>query len=407
MYKTRYLVMVTPDNHNKFYKQIPVDDNTWIAEYGRIGSTSTKRTYSMSVWDSKYNEKIRKGYEDKSELILESIVKKKGDGIEYKQIENEAIAEIVASLQSMAKRAIAENYTVSSAAVTQAMVDKAQTILLRLVNDTSVSCFNNTLLELFGTIPRKMNEVSKFMAKTKDDFAEIITREQGLLDVMRTQVAQNAPEIDEDVEKKDITILEHLGLVFEECNSEDIAQIQMALGESVNKFNRAWKVTNLATQKRFDDFVKAEKIRKKKLLFHGSRNENWWSILSGGLVLRPTNAVITGKLYGMGIYFAPKAQKSIGYTSLSGSYWAGGHSNVGYMALMEVAYGKPYDVHSFDSRFHGMNYDTLQKLQKGANCLHAHAGANMGGYSSLRNDEIVIYKEEQCTIKYLVEIKNH
>ena len=399
--------MVTPDNHNKFYKQIPVDDNTWIAEYGRIGSTSTKRTYSMSVWDSKYNEKIRKGYEDKSELILESIVKKKGDGIEYKQIENEAIAEIVASLQSMAKRAIAENYTVSSAAVTQAMVDKAQTILLRLVNDTSVSCFNNTLLELFGTIPRKMNEVSKFMAKTKDDFAEIITREQGLLDVMRTQVAQNAPEIDEDVEKKDITILEHLGLVFEECNSEDIAQIQMALGESVNKFNRAWKVTNLATQKRFDDFVKAEKIRKKKLLFHGSRNENWWSILSGGLVLRPTNAVITGKLYGMGIYFAPKAQKSIGYTSLSGSYWAGGHSNVGYMALMEVAYGKPYDVHSFDSRFHGMNYDTLQKLQKGANCLHAHAGANMGGYSSLRNDEIVIYKEEQCTIKYLVEIKNH
>ena len=37
----------------------------------------------------------------------------------------------------------------------------------------------------------------------------------------------------------------------------------------------------------------------------------------------------------------------------------------------------------------------------GANCLHAHAGHGM-----LRNDEIVVYKEEQLTIKYLIEIGN-
>lgn len=407
MEKPRYLVMVTSENNNKFYKQIPVDDRTWIAEYGRIGSTSTKRTYSMSVWDSKYREKLRKGYEDKSDLIEETIVKVKSDGVEYREIENKAIAEIVAQLQAMARTALKENYTVSSASVTQAMVDEAQELLVLLTKDMTVNRFNELLLKLFSTIPRRMTEVSHYLAKTKDDFNKIIKREQDLLDVMRTQVVQSAPVVeDENVEKKDVTILEHLGLVFEECDNEDIAKIQMALGSSVDKFSRAWKVTNLATQKKYDEFVKKEKIRKKKLLFHGSRNENWWSILSTGLVLRPTNAVITGKLYGMGIYFAPKARKSIGYTSLNGSYWAGGHSNTAYMALMEVAYGTPYDVHGYDSRFHGMTYDTLQKLQKGANCLHAHAGANMGGSSSLRNDEIVIYKEEQCTIKYLVEIKN-
>jgi poly [ADP-ribose] polymerase len=108
----------------------------------------------------------------------------------------------------------------------------------------------------------------------------------------------------------------------------------------------------------------------------------------------------------MGIYFAPKAQKSIGYTSLSGSYWAGGRSEVGYMALMEVAYGTPYDVYDYHSKYHSLNYKSLQDFKKGANCLHAHAGASMGGSSSLRNDEIVIYKEAQCTIKYLVEIRN-
>ena len=409
MYKPRYLVMVTPNNNNKFYKQIPVDDKTWVAEYGRIGSTSTKKTYSMSVWDSKYNEKLRKGYEDKSDLIEEIIVKKSHDGVEYKAIEDAAIAEIVDKLQYMAKTALKENYTVSSASVTQAMVDEAQKLLVRLVNETSVSSFNNVLLQLFSTIPRRMTEVSAYMAKKSDDFASIITREQGLLDVMRAQVSQAAAEQvaeDDGTEKSSETILEHLGLVFEECNNEDIAKIQMALGESVHKFRRAWKVTNLATQERFDKFVEEEKIQKTKLLFHGSRNENWWSIISSGLVLRPTNAVITGKLYGMGIYFAPKAQKSIGYTSLSGSYWAGGRSEVGYMALMEVAYGTPYDVYDYHSKYHSLNYKSLQDFKKGANCLHAHAGASMGGSSSLRNDEIVIYKEAQCTIKYLVEIRN-
>ena len=136
------------------------------------------------------------------------------------------------------------------------------------------------------------------------------------------------------------------------------------------------------------------------MLFHGSRNENWWSIIQTGLILRPTNAIINGKMFGYGIYYAPKARKSLGYTSLNGSYWTKGHSSSGFMALMDVAYGKPYDVYSFDSKYYNFNYDALQRNCPGANCLHAHEG-NM-----LRNDEIIIYKEEQSTIKYLVELKN-
>ena len=181
----------------------------------------------------------------------------------------------------------------------------------------------------------------------------------------------------------------------------DIAKIKAALGSCAYKFHKAWKVTNLKTQNRYDRFVKENKISNTKLLFHGSRNENWWSIINSGLVLKPTNAVITGKMFGYGIYYAPKAQKSLGYTSLSGSYWARGNSSSGFMALMEVAYGKPYDVYSFDSKYYNFNYDALQHACPGANCLHAHEG------SMLRNDEIIVYKEEQCTIKYLIELKGN
>ena len=106
------------------------------------------------------------------------------------------------------------------------------------------------------------------------------------------------------------------------------------------------------------------------------------------------------KMFGYGLYFAPRARKSIGYTSLSGSYWTRGTSNVGYMALQEVAYGVPYDVHSFDSKYYSFDYKKLRAAKADADCLHAHAG------SMLQNDEIVIYDEAQTTIKYLIEIAN-
>ena len=400
--KPRYLVMVTASaNNNKYYKQIPHGDS-WTAEYGRVGSNPQRREYSMSQWESKYNEKIRKGYVDQSDLVEDLIQTEKPKKSEYREIENKVIAEIVERLQSMARKAISDNYTISSNKVTQAMIDEAQDILTSLINLDDVESFNETLLKLFTTIPRKMGNVQSYLSKSKDDFSDIIQKEQDLLDVMKGQVVQKQiidESVNENSEQKENTILEQLGLVFEECNKKDIAIIKDALGSCSDKFYKAWRVKNIKTQRRYDDFVKENNIKNTKLLFHGSRNENWWSIINSGLVLKPTNAVITGKMFGYGIYYAPKARKSLGYTSLSGSYWTRGNSSSGFMALMDVAYGKPYDVYSFDSKYYDFNYEKLQQACKGANCLHAHEG------SMLRNDEIIIYKEEQCTIRYLIELR--
>lgn len=396
-----YLVCVTTNNNNKYYRMIPHGD-TFEVEYGRVGANCQHVSYSMSQWDKKYNEKIKKGYVDQTHLVQDLIQKeqpKTKDG--YKEIENKAIAEIVQRLQDMAHKKIQANYKVSSQQVTQAMVDEAQNVIDSLMNKTTLKEFNNTLLTLFTVIPRKMGNVNDYIAKSEDDFARILKDEQDLLDVMRgqvvTHIVQDQPT--ESVEEKQETILEAMGLVFEPTTDEDVKMIKNLLGDCRDKFYKAWRVTNIKTQKRFDDFVKKEKISNTKLLWHGSRNENWWSIINTGLVLRPTNAVITGKMFGYGIYYAPKARKSLGYTSLSGSYWARGNSNSAFMAIMDVAYGKPYDVHSFDSKYYDFNYEKLQKTCLGANCLHAHAG------SMLRNDEIIVYKEDQCTIKYLVELR--
>lgn len=396
----KYLVMVTANNNNKYYKMTPKGDR-FDVEYGRVGGGKQTASYSISLWNKKYNEKIAKGYVDRTDLVKELIVKEKpktNDG--YKSIENRAIAEIVERLQAMAKKAVAENYTISSSKVTMAMVDEAQKVLASLLNCSQVDEFNKTLLELYGVIPRKMSNVASYMAVKKEEFGKIIEREQDLLDVMKGQV-YIPPKVDaaaSTVNDGQETILEAKGLVFEEATAEDVIKIKSCLGSCADKFHRAWRVTNLNTQKKFDEYVNDGNVAT-KLLWHGSRNENWWSIIGTGLILRPTNAVITGKMFGYGIYFATKARKSLGYTSLSGSYWARGTSSSAFMGLYEVAYGKPYDVHSFESRFHNFNYDELQKACPGANCLHAHEG------TMLRNDEIIVYKECQTTIKFLVELK--
>lgn len=395
--------MVTTSNNNKYYRMTPHGD-TWTAEYGRVGARAQTATYPRSQWDKKYKEKVAKGYVDQTDLARDLIQVQPANN-KYAPIANAYISDIVNRLQSMASESVRANYNIRSNAVTQAMVDEAQRVINTLMRISDIALFNQTLLQLFTIIPRRMDNVNHYLAGVQDSnvYQKIIAREQNTLDVMRGQVIQHQAiqsVAGNPADQQGKTILEALGLVFEECSNEDIAAIRVALGNCSAKLKNAWKVTNLKTQARFDKYCKDHSVRGKKLLFHGSRNENWWSILNTGLVLRPTNAVITGKMFGYGLYFAPKAQKSLGYTSLSGSYWARGSASSGFMALMNVATGTAYNVYSFDSQYATFNYDRLQKAQPGASCLHAHAG------KMLRNDEIIVYKEEQCTIKYLIELTN-
>lgn len=399
-----YLIMVTTANNNKYYNLFPEGD-MFRVEYGRVDATKTTKTYPMSKWNSQISSKLKKGYQDVTDLKKDLVQEISSANPEspYKEIENAAVRAIVEKLQNMARETIRKNYTVKASSVTQDMVDAAQKIIDALANNSAIiEEFNENLLKLFTVIPRKMGNVRDYLANKTDDFAQIVSKEQDLLDVMRGQiyVKQNDEPV-ETVEKKQQTILEELGLAMEEATADDIAMIKTLMNESAGKFRKAWRVTNLKTQQRFDKFVQENDIKDTRLLFHGSRSENFWSIIKTGLVLRPTNAVITGKMFGYGCYYAPKCAKSIGYTSLSGSYWAHGGNSTAYMALFDVAYGTPYDVYNFDSKYYNLDYNRLQQFKPGANCLHAHADRGM-----LRNDEIVVYKEEQMTIKYLIEIGN-
>ena len=394
-----YLIMVTAENNNKYYNCFPEGDNFRV-EYGRVNSTKTITNYPMSKWESQISSKIKKGYKDVTDLKTALVEEIKTDGTKYKDIENESVRRIIEKLRGLARDTVKKNYSVSSASVTEEMVYEAQLVINNLISIKSVNKFNDELLKLFEIIPRKMDNVRSYLIKSIDEIDKVISREQDLLDIMRGQIVTKSTATEnkaKEIDNSEITILDEMGITMRECTPEEINEIKDCMKESSYHFSRAWRVDNISTRKKYEEFIKAYNIKNTKLLFHGSRTENWFSILKTGLKIRPTNAITTGAMFGFGSYFAPKCQKSIGYTSLGGSYWAGGKDNTAYMALFDTAYGKPYNVYNFDSKYYSMSFD---KLPVGCNCLHAHAGNGM-----LRNDEIVYYKTEQMTIKYLIEIK--
>ena len=391
----KYLIMVTLNNNNKFYRMIPDEDKkNFTVIYGRVGTAGQKTRYSIRDWDKIYNSKIEKGYVDQTAIMAASGSDEEEE-FGFKPITNNNIRKIVEHLQKVARQTVKTNYKISSSQVTVEMVEEAEKILAKMSQEKEKVKFNQLLIKLFETIPRKMTNVMAHTARTEAEMGKILQDESDLLDVMKGQM-QTGRVVKKDT-KKTGTILDTLGLVFEECTPEELKQIKRHLDpDTQNRFRNAWVVKNLRTETAFNKYVEERKIRDFRYYYHGSRSENWWSIINGGLKLNPTNAVITGKMFGHGIYFAPKAKKSCGYMSTSGSYWAKGRDSFGYLAVYKIAYGKPMDVHSFDSKFYSYHEKDLKS--KGFDCLHAHAG-NM-----LVNDEVVIYNESAATIRYLIEI---
>ena len=394
-----HLVCVTSVNNNKFYDMQDLGNGEFEAKYGRIGATCTTVRYPMSRWYSIYNQKLKKGYIDQTSLVSVAQVQ---TNEKYKPIEDEDVAKLIAYLREKARDTVAKNYTVASTQVSAAMVAKAQSIINRLYNTASnltVAQFNDDLIGLIGVIPRKMSYVPDYLASRASEFPNIIHREQQLLDVMAGQVSGDVVE-QKTTGNENETVLEAFGLEFSPVTEKDVSIIKKELGpECAHMYYKAWRVENKATRKKFKEFCKGKGRLTKKLLWHGSRTENWWGILRSGLVLRPTNAIINGKMFGYGLYFAPKARKSVRYTSLRGSTYAHGSSSFGFLSLYEVAYGKPYDV-SDNYGCGDMTWAKLQKVAPGCSSLHAHAGR------VLQNDEIIVYREDQTTIKYLVELKS-
>ena len=58
----------TSGSHNKFYRMEvnPLNGTIWTATWGKIGTVGQEKDYPMREWSKKYDEKIKKGYVDRT-----------------------------------------------------------------------------------------------------------------------------------------------------------------------------------------------------------------------------------------------------------------------------------------------------------------------------------------------------
>jgi poly [ADP-ribose] polymerase 2/3/4 len=409
--KVARLICVTGENNNKFYNMTQLNESEFLAEWGRVeGSVETKK-YPMSKWDSTYKSKTKPSkkpmpYTDVTHLHAEVTSSKGGNSMFHSERPKDVV-KFVENLMRMAKESVERNYVISSQNVTKAQVDEAQDLLNKisvlLTKGQDSKEINDLLLELYKVIPRKMKKVQEHLIqsveiKTDSDLKtakDIFSAEQDALDAMSGQVAMNVKS-SEDLDEEEFDALESANLEAYECSPAEIEMIKSKMGPNAKQFVRAIRVRNRSTEERFNRFVASADNKKTDLLWHGSRNENWWSIFQQGLKIRPSNAVLTGSMFGYGVYFADKAQKSIGYTSLSGSYWAGGSAKTAVLALYEIHQGKQLEILNWKSEHSRLDESSMKR--RGCDSVFAKGGAD------LRNNEYITYNTDQSTIRYLVEI---
>lgn len=177
-----------------------------------------------------------------------------------------------------------------------------------------------------------------------------------------------------------------------------------------------YEIKQLGKKEVFDDYCKD--IDNRTLLFHGSGMSNWLSIMKNDLLLNPqtinNNIVITGKMFGYGLYFANAITKSFGYCRSETS------SGIACLALAEVALGHVSKRKDAD---YYVNKNKLDKLG-----MHSVQGigqytpensvvvdditipngklVNTGNKYSLLYDEFIVYDGRQQHLKYLVIVKD-
>ena len=391
-YPTVYLTCVNEEfNNYKFYK-LEEKNGEVIATYGRIGAAKGELygerscKYPLRMFWIKYEEKLAKGYEDKSNIYIDT----NNSSPEKSHIENHsnpnndsaknAVADaLYAKLLRHAKHMIEK--TCVSVMITEGMIIESKRLLRLLYETKNIEDFNKVLKELLSVCPRKVWKVEELLASSSDQIPEVIQREEDL--VMAMQVVSGN-------QKKDLSFnaFDRYGISVSIPSEEKRQKIlELLAPELRRKVTNIYRIKTSKQEKKFKTYLKERNISEIKSLWHGSRNENWLSIVENSLSLNP-NAVITGKMFGNGIYFAPNSLKSWGYTS--GGYWTREMSNpTRFMGLYATAYGEPLNVSSPGQ------YSESKIGHHG--CVHAHAG------SYLRNDEIIFYNESAMLLTYLVE----
>jgi ankyrin repeat protein/predicted DNA-binding WGR domain protein len=179
------------------------------------------------------------------------------------------------------------------------------------------------------------------------------------------------------------------------------------------KIKNLFKVTRKGEKERMKKY---EKIRNRKLLWHGSPTSNFLGILSTGMKISPVCEAQHGRMLGNGLYFADKSSKSLNYAY---SYYDQGKYK--FLLLCEIVLGKVQACYNHTQNVLKSGYHSIMAcanlvpdpnksvyLTSGVEIPlgnYIQAKKPNKDYFSYGENEYVVFKEEQVRIRYLLQVK--
>ncbi len=366
------LVNVSDKNNNKVYTMTKISNDTFKVEYGRVGAKLQIETYTIHRWNSKYNEKIKKGYID--------ITNNYSNSAGQFSFNDDNVKEFFNVFSTYVKNIVFNNYLADN--VNSNTIEKCRAFVDDL-NHAVLPDVNDILLEIFKLIPRKMQRVNDFLCNDLSNINDIIQREMDLLDNLSSN---NQFTI---TENKDFCDYFNLEMMYDFDKS--VVDFVNKTNNTRSKIYKVFKITHKETQKQFDDWIDKQDNKTTELLIHGTRNANIFNILKTGLLIRPSNAAyISGNVFGNGCYFSAHSAKSLGYV---------GYDNDKILLMQNVHLGNYYTYNGWyqdgkDISRSEMNYKDLKK--KGYDSLFVSSG------NGLQNSEYIVYNAQQTTTQYLI-----
>ncbi len=400
----------TPEYKSYVLKELP--DRPWLIgtwyggmnEFTISGNTCNEELeFRWRRRDAKreiFFEKMNKGYFIRRLVSLD-------EDIEYVVEEEEtnvprkSKVKIVNELIALANGAFRARSNDKIELMTDDILERYQNVINKMTKIKDLDKFNAEVSTLYELILRSVDDIEGAFAKDVNDFDAIIGREQDFLDNILALRETNtvAPKKEETVEDE---ICDKMGITVETVtDADEIKHIKDMLGPNAHQFWEAYRVVNKRTAEAFDKYVK-ENGSKVVDLFHGSQTGNWWSIITRGLLIRPANVSTCGSMFGVGIYLADEADKSINYTSMHTYHnWrSGSDDNFGFLGIYRTAQTKSYDLYSWNADHSNLDKEGMKK--RGTDFVFAHKSQGM-----LCRNEFVFYDADQVDIKYLIKIKSN
>jgi poly [ADP-ribose] polymerase 2/3/4 len=411
--KIRLIYSEVGENSNKVWEGELYDDSSVITRWGRVGNTLDSKTFPNAgevFLLKKQKEKEKKGY---------TILKTLGEGIEVKSapvsnLHEIAMAQIAKNnpelskiLERLSKANVHNitsqtNITYNSATglfqtplgiITQEGIDEARNLLVN-VKKAMIDAKKKEMEKLTSgylrLIPQKVG--TRLTVESVFPDLDAVQKQADILDSLEaslksvtTVTTTDKTKSKIDLEKVFAVDMDVLKDAQEQRRLEDFYQKSMKSMHGYNhiKIRQMFKVNVNEMDLNFDT-----KLGNNVEVYHGTSQANLLSILKSGLKTSPpSTAFIAGKMFGNGIYGAVNSSKSLGYTF--GRWGGSAAADSGWLFVCDFAMGKVYEPSS-----------TCNGPASGHDSVWAKA-SKVG----LNHDELIIYRNNQVRIKYLLECK--